>query len=140
MRLATRFTFEAAPAIAWEQTACLLCGGEQHTPLLDAPDAGTGLRFLIMRCDQCGLAFTNPRPSELCMQRFYQADYRCHRAKLPTFKPDPSNRFLPVQGLARLLDFGCGAGDFLMRMHARLERRRRRYVRKPPPGSRGREV
>lgn len=118
MRLATRFTFDEKPAMAWEECACPLCGGDVHTPVVEAPDSSTGLRFLVVHCNECGMAFTNPRPHPQNMSRFYRADYQCHRAKLPTFKRDPLSRFLPLQGLARLLDFGCGSGDFMMRMHA----------------------
>jgi SAM-dependent methyltransferase len=107
-----------APAFAWEECACLLCGGVRLTPLLEAPDTGTGLRFLIVRCNLCGLVFTNPRPDVDSIEQFYPANYRCHQVKDSSGKRDPFPRLLPAHGQARLLDFGCGAGDFLARMNA----------------------
>jgi SAM-dependent methyltransferase len=116
MGLATRITSELA--IAWEECACLACGGEYVSSILEGADPNTSLRFLVVRCDSCGLAFTNPRPDVLSISRFYPADYRCHQAKTRSHGPDPLARFLPLHGLGRLLDFGCGGGDFLVRMQS----------------------
>ncbi|MBI1830596.1 MAG: hypothetical protein HYR84_03990, partial [Planctomycetes bacterium] len=71
-----------APAIAWEETPCLLCGGGDHAPILEAADpAGARRRFLIVQCSSCGLCFTNPRPDSDSMPAFYPAEYRCHQVK-----------------------------------------------------------
>jgi 2-polyprenyl-3-methyl-5-hydroxy-6-metoxy-1,4-benzoquinol methylase len=126
MRLATHFCGDAVEntPIAWEQCACLYCGGASHTPLLETSDPlSIGFRFLIVKCNRCGLRFTNPRPDRVSIKHFYPADYRCHHAKQEDAKEhmgkaDPIRALLPVQGSARLLDFGCGAGAFLRRMHA----------------------
>jgi len=115
-----------SPAIVWEECACLLCGSTNLASLLEASDprAGdAGFRFLIAKCNRCGLCFTNPRPDLVSIKRFYPADYHSYRAKPDGMnerirKTDPIGKLLPVQGSARLLDFGCGAGDFLRRMHA----------------------
>jgi 2-polyprenyl-3-methyl-5-hydroxy-6-metoxy-1,4-benzoquinol methylase len=103
----------SAPVIAWDECACLLCGSATYTPVCEAADRRSGLRFLLVQCDQCDLCFTNPRPDPICIKRFYPVDYRCHHGKDRAGKTN-----LPVQGLGRLLDFGCGGGDFLRRMHA----------------------
>jgi SAM-dependent methyltransferase len=108
----------AAPAIAWQECACLLCNGVHLTPLLESTDSRSGLRFLVVQCNRCGLAFTNPRPDPSSISQFYPDDYRCHRAKERVAKTDPLMKLLPKHGQARLLDFGCGGGDFLARMHA----------------------
>jgi SAM-dependent methyltransferase len=115
--------------IDWEECDCLLCGGRQWTPLVEAPDRfRTGGRwFLVVQCNDCGLCFTNPRPSPESIGRFYQPDYPSHRA--PT-KPDVPGKWrpnwfgqarlrknMPLHGQGRLLDFGCGSGSYLMRMH-----------------------
>ncbi len=118
MRLAIQPSNAAPLAVAWEECACLLCGGERHTPVLEAADPVTHLQFLIVRCDHCGLSFTNPRPDAVSIAPFYPSDYRCHQTKNATNKIDPLSRFLPLHGLARLLDFGCGSGDFLTRMQS----------------------
>jgi SAM-dependent methyltransferase len=115
-----------SPAIIWEECACLLCGSGGFTPLLEASDprrGDAGLHFRIAKCNHCGLCFTNPRPDLVTIKQFYPADYRCHQPKPDDMKEcvqkaDPMRKLLPIWGPARLLDFGCGAGDFLRRMHA----------------------
>ncbi len=60
---------------------CELCGGGEFTPvlyqrdlLLDRPDPV----FRVVRCDHCGLLFTNPRPSREEMAAYYPEDYYSH--------------------------------------------------------------
>ena len=118
MRLAAQPFTDTLATIAWEECACLLCGCAHHTPLFEATDPLTNLRFLIVRCQRCSLAFTNPRPNLDSMARFYPDDYRCHQSKNRLGKTDTMTKLLPIHGQARLLDFGCGAGDFLRRMTA----------------------
>jgi SAM-dependent methyltransferase len=114
-------------SIVWEEAACPLCGYDAWMPLFEAADPleiHDGLRFLVARCLHCGLCFTNPRPDPDSIRQFYPAEYSCyhgkpHRAaKSRSRTRDPIGAFLPIQGRGRLLDFGCGAGDFLQRMNA----------------------
>jgi 2-polyprenyl-3-methyl-5-hydroxy-6-metoxy-1,4-benzoquinol methylase len=110
----------ANAAIAWEECACPCCASASFTPLLEADDAlKSGWRFLIAKCTRCGLCFTNPRPDPASMDRFYPDDYRCHRVKQYSAKADAMEAWLPMDRPARLLDFGCGAGAFLLRMRNR---------------------
>ena len=54
------------------------------SPLVEAPDrmAGTsGLWFLVVQCDDCGLCFTNPRASHQSMTQFYASAYPPHVSK-----------------------------------------------------------
>lgn len=116
----------ATPRIVWEECVCLLCAGDTWMPLLETSDplrSQDGLRFQIVKCSHCGLCFTNPRPDLPSIQQFYPPEYfnlpgkeggkkNCPR------KADPMRKWLPIEGKARLLDFGCGTGDFLRRMHA----------------------
>src|SRR5438046_9374618 len=64
------------------------------------------------------------------MGNFYHTAYRPHRApdgrhrgRIPRNKattwryPDMGRKSLPWLGQGRLLDFGCGGGSFLERMH-----------------------
>lgn len=124
MRLATnqRDDVGKATAVAWEETPCLLCGNVNQTPILEAADAqGLGMRFLLVQCARCRLCFLNPRPDSVSIQQFYRADYPCHFGKQPgsvACAPGWLRQLLPIQGQARLLDFGCGGGDFLRLMHA----------------------
>lgn len=123
------------PAVAWDDSPCPMCGRDDARPILEAPDAapadGTGLVFAVVRCEHCGLAYTNPRPTPSTIGAFYPADYRPHRRprKMEQSRPArplwarlfgrPCNErrgTLPWHGAGRLLDFGCGGGGFLKRM------------------------
>jgi SAM-dependent methyltransferase len=122
------------PRVEWEEPNCLLCGGRNWVPLVEAPDAGdggSGLWFVVVQCQQCGLCFTNPRPTATSIGRFYPSGYRPHRTppprqsrrwRLPLQQlfgwSENERRVLPLQGKGRLLDFGCGGGSYLARMHA----------------------
>jgi 2-polyprenyl-3-methyl-5-hydroxy-6-metoxy-1,4-benzoquinol methylase len=95
-----------------------------------SPVSGPGLRFAIVQCRHCGLTYTNPRPTESTIGRFYPPDYRPHSPRgkrairLPSpfwsqlfGRPCPERRGrLPRIGGGRLLDFGCGGGSYLRRM------------------------
>lgn len=73
----------------------------------------------IARCATCGLAFTNPRPSEELLIGFYNMDgYDCHD---PAFEASIAERGDTVRlslveefcAKRALLDFGAGAGRLL---------------------------
>lgn len=115
MRVEAGECTDADTPIVWQESVCPLCETSRYTPILEADDSVTRQRFLIVQCTNCGLAFTNPRPDASSIARFYPADYRCHRAK-SRVRVDPWAHRLPKFGAARLLDFGCGAGDFLASM------------------------
>lgn len=120
------------PAIEWEEVACPLCGGRNGSLLVEAPDTAPGSSgrwFAVEQCQDCGLCYTNPRPSAASIGPFYPPQYAPHRpprlcrnrSGRPKWfrawrRADEPRRFLPVQGLGRLLDFGCGGGSFLERM------------------------
>ena len=133
----------AARGIAWEDVACPLCGADHSEARFEAADttpasldpeslAGRKLRFLVVRCQTCGLHYTNPRPDPTAIGRFYPTDYKPHRntnapARATKPRTHPLERLLgrpcherrgqlPWPGTGRLLDFGCGGGSFLKRM------------------------
>ena len=118
----------------WEETACPLCSRDVPELLLEAADPlpthGEGLRFAVVRCRHCSLAYTNPRPTGETIGSFYPSDYPPHRppgsrprVAAPSFfwtrvfgRPCRERRgVLPGPG-HRLLDFGCGSGGYLRRM------------------------
>jgi SAM-dependent methyltransferase len=120
--------------VTWEEPACLLCGGDGRSVLIEAPDphpGARGLRFAVVRCGECGLCFTSPRPDRATIGQFYPAGYRPHRrprhperlghrsSPFAFFlgRPCVERRVLAWHGRGRLLDFGCGGGVFLARMH-----------------------
>lgn len=124
----------SAPGLRWDDAPCPLCSAANEEPLFEAADSTPrpgepALRFLVVRCKQCQLVYTNPRPDVDEIANFYPADYRPHRPRKPTHarKPHPFERLLgrptaerrgvlPWPGVGRLLDFGCGGGSFLKRM------------------------
>jgi len=122
----------AAAPVTWEEPDCPLCGGKQRRAVLEAPDphpGGPGLWFAVVECGDCGLHYTCPRPDEASIAAFYPMDYRPHRSRGREFarpnaplawlrgRPCVERRTLPWHGHGRLLDFGCGGGSFLDRMH-----------------------
>lgn len=124
----------SAYGIEWEECACLSCGSGKWSALFEAPDpmpGGSGLWFIIVKCQECGLCFTNPRPSPDSIERFYPDEYEPHDApadgswRTPWWKRMPlmrgaagQRKLIPMHGAGRLLDFGCGGGSFLLRMRA----------------------
>ena len=112
-----------------EQVSCNLCGSNRAKLLfpntLDSPapalDAAAfrctsteyGRHPPIVRCADCGLVYTNPRPSAQAIldsyrlvtdETYVEAD---EQARLPTFRHNlkPLARLHTQQG--RLLDVGC---------------------------------
>jgi 2-polyprenyl-3-methyl-5-hydroxy-6-metoxy-1,4-benzoquinol methylase len=83
--------------------------------------------FAIVQCAGCGFQFTNPRPSQADIGRYYESDdYVSHNSsatglvnqayKVARFftirrKVSLLNKFAPRRG--QLLDYGCGTGHFL---------------------------
>ncbi len=127
---------ETDSAIEWDDSPCPLCGQHDEELRFEAADPTPcyrkqGLRFLVVRCRQCGLSYTNPRPAPDSIGQFYPIDYKPHRRPRKLAQAHPRGRFwerllgrpcqerrglLPWDGVGRLLDFGCGGGSFLKRM------------------------
>jgi 2-polyprenyl-3-methyl-5-hydroxy-6-metoxy-1,4-benzoquinol methylase len=128
---------ETAPSVQWEETNCLLCGSRFWSHLVEGADnapGGSGLWFVVVQCQQCGLCFTNPRPTAPGISRFYPETYQPHRSPgqrkkararlfssqqrgLRWLRRANERKSLPWHGQGRLLDFGCGGGSYLERMH-----------------------
>lgn len=122
-----------AADIRWEQPACLLCGTAVAALAVEAPDRLdlAGPRHRVVRCAECGLCFTSPRPDPAGMARFYPLDYAPHQIGRLTPRParwwtwlrarwrrNFESEGIPPRGGRRLLDVGCGGGAFLCRMQA----------------------
>ncbi len=79
-----------------------------------------------MRCDDCGLVFLNPQPSDEELARIYGADYflgsdtAAGREAVSEIKQATARLYLAetsrYSGLkkGRLLEIGCGDGDSLV--------------------------
>ena len=82
-------------------------------------------------CDVCGLVWTNPRPSSSEVDQYYATEYRLDysRSRMPTRRKilrgligaaerrDELRQWL-TRG-ARVLDVGCGAGEFVFLLRQR---------------------
>ncbi|MFM7858359.1 MAG: class I SAM-dependent methyltransferase [Flammeovirgaceae bacterium] len=107
--------------------SCPICGGSAFKGHIQAKDyTTTGEVFNIEQCATCQFVFTNPRPTETEIGKYYQSkNYISHT--------DGGNRLIDrVYVMARnyamswklgllkahqptgdILDFGCGTGEFL---------------------------
>lgn len=100
--------------------ACHVCEG----PRVYYVFSTSGYR--VVRCDDCGLVFLNPQPSDEELARIYNADYflgsdsEAGRQAVSEIKQATAKLYLseisrycgPAKG--RLLEVGCGDGDFLV--------------------------
>ncbi len=112
-----------------ESVACELCGADQPELLFMATDRLHGLNglFKVVRCSSCGLIYLNPRPVN--PQAYYpETDYAAHAGSksqkhfsAALYRSIGLRRrcqaVLARKCRGRLLDIGCGAGDFLYAMN-----------------------
>jgi len=107
---------------------CPVCGKPEFRNKLVVEDRTVSHEsFAIVQCAGCGFQFTNPRPSEADIGRYYESDdYVSHNSaaaglvnqayKVARFftmrrKVGLLNKLAPRRG--KLLDYGCGTGHFL---------------------------
>jgi SAM-dependent methyltransferase len=104
---------------------CALCGAEATAPVCEN-DA-----LQVARCAACGLVFVNPQPTEAALREYHAAQSLLQQVSWSSyFQHTPQQirelweeRFADLRrwsngGVPRLLDVGCGYGDFL---HIALE-------------------
>ena len=106
---------------------CPWCQSEKaHTHLSLKDYFLTQEPFDIMVCEDCGLLYTTPKPSDEKLGDYYKSDeYYSHQENKKGFIPRVYEAVKSVnlkhkiaiatQGKepGRLLDIGCGVGDFL---------------------------
>ncbi len=125
------------PPDAFEPVACYQCGSTQSHPLVVGMDDLTGKpgHFQFVTCDQCGLAYQNPRLTLANIKPYYDDEYIAHRKKtdwgwLTPFylkamrrhdlaKMALVDRYVKLRQGSKVLDIGCGAGSFLQELVAR---------------------
>jgi len=113
-----------------ETVACNLCGSRRYTPVYEMPDARffPDEYFTVVKCDECGLGFVNPRPDRQEIQKYYPRDYY-ENERSESFARYLQKRFRQQArylreiedrpGPRKLLDVGCFNGEFPRFMVAR---------------------
>lgn len=119
-----------------EEASCYLCGSSDSSHYTEAWDDLTGKpgTFHFVRCNQCGLVYQNPRIKQEYIGQYYDNEYIAHRKKknwglmTPLYnwamgKHDRQKaklvaRYTSLTSSSKILDIGCGAGTFLLKMHA----------------------
>jgi 2-polyprenyl-3-methyl-5-hydroxy-6-metoxy-1,4-benzoquinol methylase len=108
-------------------TACPICSNKEFVPFLATEDFTVSREtFTIVKCKNCGFAFTNPRPKEESIGKYYESeDYISHsntKAGLINKiyhiakKSAIQSKLKLIDSLNTeriLLDIGCGTGAFL---------------------------
>lgn len=100
------------------QVSCPLCEARSSAPVYPVVDALSLEYFQIVRCRGCGLAYVDPRPDDAHLGRYYPDD-TYYSERHPFFKDELMGlrvRALgpPLPSGRRLLDYGCGRGDFVL--------------------------
>jgi len=113
--------------------ACPLCNNTELKPYgISADDFQTRSgSYSMCVCEGCGLIFTNPRPKEEDVWKFYQSSAYISHTRVGQSLKDRlyfaaqrymlQKKFRLIQSLGlpslRLLDYGCGAGAFLHHLY-----------------------
>lgn len=121
----------------FETVPCYHCGSTACTDLVVGQDDLTGKpgSFQFVTCDDCGLAYQNPRLTVERIKDYYDEEYIAHRKKtdwgiLTPFynramdkhdrqKDKLVSRYVNLETNSQVLDVGCGAGTFLTKMASR---------------------
>jgi len=113
-----------------EYVNCALCGEAKEELLMDVQNTHgshfiTDERFKLVKCNNCGLIYLNPRPTKEGINRFYSKEYYVTKTIFLTKIIDYFFRLAKIRSINRyrrqgkLLDLGCGGGSFLWEIKKR---------------------
>ena len=106
---------------------CIVCNSKNKRLLLLSSDSD-GLynnNFEIRKCNECGFVWTSPQPDEKEMQKSYFSRYYVENIPYITsffskvFINGRIKKIETFKSSGRILDFGCGDGEFLQRLDKR---------------------
>jgi 2-polyprenyl-3-methyl-5-hydroxy-6-metoxy-1,4-benzoquinol methylase len=110
---------------------CGFCGAEDHEVLYSGPQQSKYSNCKIVKCSDCGLVRTNPKPSQKFLEFLYKNEY--YSRQIPDHKSLATKikvfaiknnlsivypRIIPfdIHPNASICDIGCGAGQWLSLM------------------------
>ena len=108
-----------------EQIVCNFCGSNSHRLLYSSTDRSfhPKEKFNLVSCNRCGLVFVNPRPQVSEIGSYYPKEYFCCYEEIKKESAEIQLRKIIVvdkyKKVGRILDVGCGRGDFLHQMDKR---------------------
>jgi SAM-dependent methyltransferase len=104
---------------------CELCGNTSWSTVVgDVRDYISDETFSIRQCTSCRLCVTHPHVPDSAIERYYPPRYRTDRQKYSAgtrvkLRGDAAARTFAPDFRGRLLDLGCGNGDFAVEMQRR---------------------
>jgi SAM-dependent methyltransferase len=106
-----------------ESVSCNLCGSEDYKILFSSPDFifPKPEKFRVVGCVKCGLVFINPRPDKSEIGSYYPAEYfrpyeEIQKDANAMAIQESKAKIAGVKKGGRVLDIGCGMGEFLSKM------------------------
>ena len=113
-------------------TNCPICSGNKFKPFISCVDYTVSREtFQVVQCEECGFRFTNPRPAENEIGKYYESEeyishsgtsrgvvnkiYGMVRNYTIGQKVKRINKQIlnPKSQIRNVLDIGCGTGEFL---------------------------
>jgi len=107
-----------------EKISCDFCGFSNSKILFSSKDLDrlSNESFNLVKCQNCGLLYVNPRPTPTEMKKFYPAEYYGGSDNLirkwmkqVNYRIEDKRvaRIMKLKKKGKILDLGCGNGEFL---------------------------